>query len=68
MILSKEKIDCLRADRGMTIHDIAAAGKTSSRTVVAALAGKSVSVLAAGRIAKALGVSVESLAVRSDEH
>ena len=45
-----------------------AAGKTSSRTVVAALAGKSVSVLAAGRIAKALGVSVESLAVRSDEH
>ena len=68
MILSKNKIDYIRADRGMTLRDIAKAGKTSTRTINAARHGEEVAVMAAGRIAKALNVPVEYLAISGDEH
>ena len=68
MKLNGYSIDIMRAEQALTVIDLANKSGCSASTIQKARQGKDVAVMAAGRIAKALGVSVESLAVRSDEH
>ena len=59
--LDGSKIAQVRADEQMTLREIAEHGKCSTRTIVKALSGEPIAELSAGRIAKALGVSVSEL-------
>lgn len=61
MILSRERIDTIRGSAGLTLEDVARKGKCSTITLHKARTGREVSPLAAGRIARALSVSVEDL-------
>ncbi|MBO4704115.1 MAG: helix-turn-helix transcriptional regulator [Spirochaetaceae bacterium] len=61
MILKGYDIDILRANAGLTIRALAATSKCSPATIQKARQGKDLSVMAAGRISKALGVPLEDL-------
>lgn len=61
MLLSYERFDIARANKGMTLDDVARAGNTSKATLWKVKAGREIATMSAHRIANALGVSVEDL-------
>ncbi len=65
--LDGSKIAQVRADEQMTLREIAEYGKCSTRTIIKAMSGEPIAELSAGRIAKALGVSVSELTADDDE-
>ena len=63
MKLDRKKIDFLRADKVMTLDELTSLAKVSFSSIYC----EEVSVLTAGKIAKALGVSVREILVGDED-
>lgn len=61
MIMKGYRIDIVRAEAGLTVRDLAAVSKCSIGTIQRARHGREVSIMSAGRIAKALHTPLDQL-------
>ena len=67
MKLRGYRIDIIRAEAGLTVTELAKVAGCSPETVQKARHDKEVSIMAAGRIAKALKIPLEQLAADPEE-